>query len=187
MANVNRPWIYVGSLVPTLVGLLCCVDSGRAAAQSTAASPSDVVASVWQHHEATFTYDKGSCSNLENRAQQILLYLGARKDARVSVNGCWQHSKTIGPVMFAHADFYTLAAAGDEGTGSVRARWQALQVTPQHPDFMRARACELVEAMKDLITKNFSLRDVEYRTDCHPHFNGTDAFAVTGQVLQATP
>jgi hypothetical protein len=89
--------------------------------------------------------------------------------------------------MFAHADFYTLAPVADESTGTVKARWEALQVTPQHPDFMSARACELVEAMKDLITKNFSLRDIEYRTDCHPHFNRVDAFAVTGQVLEAAP
>lgn len=177
----------VWRLLPTLVGLLCCADSCRAAAQTTDTSSNDVVPSVWHHHEVTFTYDKGSCYNLESHAQQILQYLGARKDAKVSVNGCWYHSKTIGRVMFAHADFYTLAPVADESTGTVKARWEALQVTPQHPDFMRARACELVEAMQDLITKNFSLRDIEYRTDCRPHFNQMDAFAVTGHVLQAAP
>jgi hypothetical protein len=178
-------WISVWRLVPTLVGLLCWADSNGAGAQTTDTSSNDVVSSAWQHHEVTFTYDKGSCSNLERRGQQILLYLGARKDAKVSVNGCWYRSKTIGPTMVAHADFYTLAPVAADSTGTVKARWEALQVTPQHPDFMRAKACELVEAMKDVITKNFSLRDIEYRTDCHPHFNRTDAFAVTGQVLQA--
>jgi len=187
MRYPNVPLRSVRRLVPTLVGLLCCTYSSGAAAQTTDTSPKDVVPSVWQHHEVMFSYNKGSCSNLEQRAQQILLYLGARRDATVSVNGCWYRSRTIGPVMSAHADFYTLAPVADESRSTVKARWNALQMTPQHPDFMRARACELVEAMKDLITNNFSLRDIEYRTDCHPHFNGKDAFAVTGQVLEAAP
>jgi hypothetical protein len=47
--------------------------------------------------------------------------------------------------------------------------------------------CELIQAMKDLVTKNFSLRDLEYRTDCVPHELMMDGFAVKGQALRALP
>jgi hypothetical protein len=41
--------------------------------------------------------------------------------------------------------------------------------------------------MKDLITQNFTLRDVEYRTSCYPHQISLDGFAVKGQTLRAMP
>jgi hypothetical protein len=45
--------------------------------------------------------------------------------------------------------------------------------------------CELIQGMKDLIIKNFSLRDIEYRTSCVPHEVSMDAYAVKGQALRA--
>ncbi len=47
--------------------------------------------------------------------------------------------------------------------------------------------CELIQGMKNLITQNFSLRDVEYRTSCFPHDLATDGFAVKGQALRVLP
>ena len=47
--------------------------------------------------------------------------------------------------------------------------------------------CELVREMKDLITKNFSLRNLEYRTDCFPHDVTLDEFSVKVQALRASP
>jgi hypothetical protein len=41
--------------------------------------------------------------------------------------------------------------------------------------------------MKDLITKNFSLRDVEYRTRCVPQEVSLDSYSVKGQALRAVP
>jgi hypothetical protein len=58
-------------------------------------------------------------------------------------------------------------------------------VTPRRPNFMGDGDCELVQGMKDLITKNFSLRDVQYRTDCFPRQITLDGFAVKGQALRA--
>jgi hypothetical protein len=45
--------------------------------------------------------------------------------------------------------------------------------------------CELVNQMKDLITQNFSLRDVEYRARCIPNENYMGSYAVKGQALRA--
>jgi hypothetical protein len=47
--------------------------------------------------------------------------------------------------------------------------------------------CELVQEMKDLITKNFTLRDVQYRADCYPHEVTLDSFAVKVQTLTPLP
>jgi hypothetical protein len=38
--------------------------------------------------------------------------------------------------------------------------------------------------MKPLITENFTLRNVDYRTDCFPHEITLNGFSVTGQVLR---
>jgi hypothetical protein len=48
--------------------------------------------------------------------------------------------------------------------------------------------CELIEQLKDLTLKNFSLRNVDYRTSCVPHEVVINGFSVTGQALRpATP
>jgi hypothetical protein len=70
---------------------------------------------------------------------------------------------------------------------AVRARWTVLEVTPRRPAFMGDGDCELIQAMKDLITKNFRLRDLEYRANCVPHELLLDSFVIKGQVLKAVP
>jgi hypothetical protein len=47
--------------------------------------------------------------------------------------------------------------------------------------------CELIQEMKDFITKNFTLRDVQYRTDCVPNEVILDSFAIKAQALRALP
>jgi hypothetical protein len=87
-----------------------------------------------------------------------------------------------------HTDFYTLEPADPaSATDTVRAFWAPREVTPQRPYFMGAGDCELVEQMKDLISKSFALRDVLYRTDCVPHEITLDAFTIKGQVLVPVP
>ena len=64
-------------------------------------------------------------------------------------------------------------------------RWTPLSVTPVRPSFMGDGDCELVQEMKPLITENFTLRDVAYRTDCFAHEITLNGFSVTGQALKA--
>jgi len=44
-------------------------------------------------------------------------------------------------------------------------------------------ACELIDQMKDLITKNFAMRDLQYRTDCVPYDININGFSVKGMAL----
>jgi hypothetical protein len=41
--------------------------------------------------------------------------------------------------------------------------------------------------MKDILSKNFSLRDLNYRTDCVPHEVNLNDFSVKAEVLKPLP
>jgi hypothetical protein len=148
------------------------------------------VSGTWQHRKATFNYfgvtTLFTCDGLESHVKEILLLLGARRDAKVIATGCPGPYNQPTHTAFVRADFYALAPATDAAAaGTVQAHWAPLRVEPLHPSFMTEDDCELIEEMKDFITQNFSLRDIEYRTTCVPRQLTLGAFAVKGQSLQA--
>jgi hypothetical protein len=79
------------------------------------------------------------------------------------------------------------ADANANAANTVQARWTPVQVSPTHPYFMGRGDCELVNELKDLISKNFSLRDLNYSTDCVPHQVVLDSFSVKAQALKPLP
>jgi hypothetical protein len=186
MRYTHHGWMPVWGVLAALAGL----PLGSAAAETAAAPPTDIVTGAWQHHEVTFNYygltSLYTCSGLEGHVRQILLHLGARKDLRVSAIGCPGRDNTPSRTAWVRADFYTLAPAPDaSGSNAVQAHWTALEVAPLRPSFMGDGDCELVDQMKDLITHNFSLRDVEYRARCVPNELYMNSYAVRGQALRA--
>jgi hypothetical protein len=198
MRHANRPWKSVCAAMAAmaamaaLVALSCGLPVAFAAIETADAPAAEGVAGAWQHHQVTFGYvgftSLYTCGGLENRVSQILLQMGARKDVKVTARGCPGTFNTPSRTASVHADFYTLApVAGAGGSDTVRTRWAAVEVTPRRPDFMGDGDCELVQGMKDLITKNFTLRDIEYRTSCTPHQLTLDGFAIKGQALKALP
>jgi hypothetical protein len=123
-----------------LGGLSCGPLSNSAAADSAATPPADIVTSVWQHHQVTFNYfgvtSLYTCDGLEDQVRQILLHLGARKDAKVYASGCPGPYNAPSNSAWVKADFYTLApAAGADGSGTVKARWTPLELTPTASSF----------------------------------------------------
>ncbi len=193
MRCANRPRMSLVGAIAVLGGLyLTGAPPSRAADENAHTPAADVVTGAWQHHKATFSYigytSHYTCDGLEERVRAILLHLGARKDAKVVASGCPGPIGTPSRSASVDADFYALAPVDDAGgSDTIKARWTALEVTPKRPKFMGDGDCELIQAMKDLITKNFSLRDIEYRTDCVPHQLMMDGFAVKGQALRALP
>jgi hypothetical protein len=189
MRHANRPWLSLWGAAALLGGLWCWSPSSHATVPAADTPRTDIVTSAWQHHKVTFSYfgitSLYTCDGLEGQVRQILSHLGARKDVTVRATGC-PGLNTPSRSAWVNADFYTLAPSADaNGSDAVEARWTSLEVTPQRPSFMGDGDCELIQEMKDLITKNFSLRDVEYRTDCIPNEVTLDAFAVKGQALRA--
>jgi hypothetical protein len=163
-----------------------------AAVETADRAPTDVVTSTWQHHKVTFSYfgftSLYTCDGLEDHVRQILLHLGARRDVHVSASGCPGPYNTPSNSAWVAADFYALTPVADAGgSDTVSARWTPLEVTPRRPSLMGDGDCELIQEMKDLIIKNFSLRDIEYRTSCVPYQLFVDGFAVKGQILRALP
>jgi hypothetical protein len=157
---------------------------------SFAGAADSVVAGTWQHHEVTFPYlgltTKYNCDALADTVRAILLHLGARSDARVWASGCGPGSSVPGSHAFVKTDFYALSpAATANSSDSVAAHWTAKRLDPQHPYFMGYGTCELIDQMKEFITQNFTLRDLQYRADCFPHEIDRNGFSVMGKVLTA--
>lgn len=151
-------------------------------------SSAALVTAAWQHHQITVNYfgitSSYSCDALEQRVRDILLHFGARKDARVDANGCPGGSDVPSHNAWIRTDFYTLSPSATASSNEVtKAQWVPRELTPRRPSFMGDGDCELIEQMKDLISKNFSLRDVEYRTECVPHEILVNGFAVRAQAL----
>jgi hypothetical protein len=196
MRQTVRPWM-LGALA--MLGSLAfgvpvsdAADGAAATPPAGVTAPTDLVAGAWQHHKVTFSYfgitSLFTCDGLEDHVRQILLHLGARRDAKVRASGCPGPYNAPSRSAFVDADFYSLALAADaKGADTVKASWTPLEVTARRPDFMGDGDCELIQAMKDLIIKNFALRDVEYRANCVPHEQWMDSFAVKGQALRAVP
>ena len=191
MQNSQRPGVFGAWTMTLALALAVGSPAGRAAPQAADAPPAGIVTGTWQHHKATFSSygvtTLYTCDGLEGQVGQILRHLGARKDVQVSARGC-PGPYTPSQTAWVDADFYTLApAAGASGPGTVDARWTPVEVTIQRPSFMGQGDCELIQEMKDLITQNFSLRGIEYRTECVPHEYIQDSFSIKGQALTVLP
>jgi hypothetical protein len=174
-----------------------CLPGGIEAAETAAATPADVLSSEWQHRQLTFAYSGFTtlytCDGLEDHVRQILLYLGARKDLKVRATGCPGPFNSPSRTAFVNLEFYSLVpapgapAAGTPAAATLNGHWTPLELSPRRPNFMGDGDCELMQGMKDVITKNFTLRAVEYRTSCFPNQVTLDGFSVKGQALRMLP
>jgi hypothetical protein len=133
----------------------------------------DATLGVWQKHEYTLHFmgftTTYSCDGLEEKMRELLLWAGARSDAKSSASGC---DRGFGmPSKFASADvtFYTLATA-PAGTGdAIAATWRKVLWVPHRPQQLGEGDCELVEQFRDQVLPMFTTRAVNNRTHCQPH------------------
>ena len=174
------------------LGFLGAASGVNAAAPEDAAAGGPVVTGTWEHRHASFTYwgitALYSCDGLENNIRSLLQHLGARKDVKVSARGCPHGSSVPGRNAIVETDFYTLSPSADANAAdSVQARWAPVVVSATRPYFMGHGDCELIAELKDIITKNFSLRDLNYRTDCVPHEVNIDDFSIKAEALKPLP
>jgi hypothetical protein len=188
MQNIIR-WMSILGMMTFLGG---GSTSSCAAIETAHAASGDIVSGAWQHHNVRFSYfgftTLYTCDGLEDQVRQILLHIGARKDAKVTAIGCPGPFGVPSHSAWVDADFYALVpVVAADGSDTVKAHWTSLEVRPRRPDFLGEGSCELVQEMKDVITQNFSLRDVDYRTRCFPYELTLDGFAVKGQALRALP
>jgi hypothetical protein len=162
--------------------------SDRTASLDAAIAPQ---ASAWRHHEAKFDYfgitSLYTCDGLEDKVRLILRYFGARDDLQVHAYGCPRGPDSISHTSWVTVQFDTLAAAGADAAAAdiVQARWMPIRLNAQRPFFMGAGDCELIDQMRPMLTKNFSLRDLAYNANCTPHQVSFADFRVQGEVLKS--
>jgi len=188
MQRSKRIWTSATMAAFLAFGMLPAVG---AADDSSAGGP--VVAGTWVHRHANFTYwgvtALYSCDGLEDNIRALLVHLGARKDdAKVNARGCPHGPSVPGHNAIIELDFYSLSPSADANApNTVQARWAPVVVSETHPYFMGRGDCELVEELKDILSKNFSFRDLSYRTDCVPYQEYVDQFSVKAEALKPLP
>jgi hypothetical protein len=163
-----------------------------ASAADNPASNGQVISGTWEHRHVTFSYygitSLYSCSGLETNIGSLLRHLGARKDVKVNARGCPHGYDAPSRNAIIDLDFYTLVPSSDATAADVvQAHWAPVVVNSSHPYFMGRGDCELIDEMKDVISKNFSFQDLKYRADCVPHEVNIDDFGIKAQVLRALP
>ena len=180
------------ALTRTVFGLIAAAAMAATAAAADQPPPdAQVVTGTWQHHKATINYfgitALYSCYGLEDHVKDILLHFGARKDAKVRASGCPRGPDVPSRTAFVYAEFDTLVPAEASEPNAVKAYWAHRQLDARRPFFMGEGDCELVQQMKDVLTKSFSLKDVSYATDCVPHEITVNSYQVKASALVEMP
>jgi hypothetical protein len=175
-----------------VTGLLALAALSAVDAADDKPASGTIVAGTWEHHKASFNYygitSLYSCAGLETNVSALLRHLGARKDLTVHAYGCPGGYDTPGRNAIVDVDFYSLAASADaNAANTVQARWTPFEVTANRPYFIGHGDCELIDEMQDVLSKNFSLRNLKYRTNCIPHEVNVNDFSVKAEILKPLP
>ncbi len=181
----NQPSLArITMLALGMLGMLGAAVTAVAAAAEPTAAPA-------QWHKQTLKFDYSgftalySCDGLEGKVREILLTFGARNDAKVRATGCSEGSSRPSRFAWVTAEFSSLAPAADPAAADVvKAEWARVQLAPNRPSYMEAGECELVEQIRELLQKGFTLRNTEYRTSCMPHQVSIADYSVNTEVLK---
>jgi hypothetical protein len=188
--NMQRSKRILTSAVVSGLLALAALPAVSATKDGSAGGP--VVAGTWEHRRASFHYDGitslYSCAGLESNIRALLQHMGARKDLTVRAYGCPGGYNRPGRTAIVDVDFYSLAPSADaNAANNVQARWTPVTVSANRPNSIRHGDCELIHEMKDILSKNFSLRDLNYRTDCVPQQVSMDDFSINAEILKPLP
>jgi len=156
------------------------------------APPGESVSAQWQDRTLNFTYTGFTtlytCDGLEGKVRDILLALGARKDVKVRATGCDLGRNAPSRFAWVEAKFSSLAPGSNASAAdAVKSVWSTVEFSPTRPSYMGGGDCELMEGMREVLPKGFSVRQVQYRTTCTPHQVSLGSFAVKLEVLKAAP
>lgn len=176
---------YRTGILATLTAL------GALALALPSAAADEGAVGTWQKHQYTLHYmgftTTYSCDGLEEKMRELLLWAGARSDAKSSAFGC---DRGFGmPSKFASAEitFYTLATAPAGSADGVAATWRKVQWAPHRPQQLADGDCELVEQFRDQVLPMFTTRDVNNHTHCVPNELNPGDLDLGFEVLVAQP
>jgi hypothetical protein len=103
---------------------------------------------------------------------------------KVHVFGCVRVPDRPISNAFVSTDFYSLAAAGAGVSQTVPGQWVGFAIVPRRPNWMGDGECELMDQLRGLLTKSFSMRKVDYRTSCFPHQITIADYDIKGEILK---
>jgi hypothetical protein len=139
--------------------------------------PGSAQPGVWVHHKWVVGYDGSTpydCTGVGPKIRQMLLYFGARYEGlKVAV--------TCRGLLGVETEFDSLAPAGEGESDTVPGHWVKLLI--RSIDQNRGE-CDLIRNLKGLLTNNFTVRNLDYRTSCFPNEVTMNEFTVMGQVFQ---
>jgi len=185
--TVARSVVFAAVLGSGLVAGAANAASAEAPVPAAAAAAPVATSAKWQEQTVKFTYDGittlYTCDGLEDKVREILLHFGARKDVKVRATGCERGSNLPGRFAWVEATYSALMPTTDSA-GAVKGEWSPLVLSPSRPMFMGAGECELVDQMRDVLSKGFTLRGVQYRASCVPHSVSPGSYAVSAEVLK---
>ena len=182
-------------IIPNPAILACSLLLALAAQAAPTAEPGP--AATWQPRKLEFTYmgitARYSCDGIEQKVRDILVTLGARKDVHVRASGCDMGAGSglgrISRTAMVEAEFNALVPEASGATPAaaahVRTAWVPVELRADRPRFLGAGDCELIEQLRDVLLKDFTLRNTEYRAACFPHQVSTGSYAVKTEALQA--
>lgn len=187
MTNLNASRGRLTALLaPLALTLLAAPASGLAADVSAGGG------AQWHEQTLKFTYDGittlYTCDGLEDKVRAIMLVFGARQDLKVRAMGCDRGMNLPSRFAWVEASYNALVPGGsaaEAGQGAIKSQWAPIEIAPNRPQFMGAGECELIEQMRDALSKGFTLRNVQYRASCTPHQVSLGDYAVTAEVLKA--
>jgi hypothetical protein len=174
---------FARSLAPAAVALWI-----GAAAAATADGPAEVKAQ-WQAQKLDITYfgltSRYTCDGIEGKVEQFLRAYGARKDMRIRASGCDFEPGHVSRTAHVTGAFQVLVPAVEAaGPETVAARWQPLELRPQHPFEMGEGDCELFEQLRPVLEKAFTQRDAHYTSRCTPYQVNLGSWGLKASVLR---
>ena len=78
-------------------------------------------------------------------------------------------------------------AVDSSAKDNVQGVWTEVQLAPNKPTDMGIGECELVEQMRPMLEKSFTMRNTQYRTTCVPKQISVGDYHVQTEVLQLRP
>ncbi|HEY3809685.1 MAG TPA: hypothetical protein VGL50_07095 [Steroidobacteraceae bacterium] len=181
-------WIPFSALVALALSSAAAQAADAAALATT--TDAGTQASAWQHHQAKFSFmgftTAYSCDGVEGKVKSILKFFGAR-NPQADASGCPRGPDSLSHTIWLNVEFDSLRAAPANTPSSdvVQARWTPVRLDGQRPFFMGEGDCELIYAMKSVLTDAFSFQNLSYETSCTPHEVTFNDFRVKGEVLKS--
>ncbi len=185
----DRLWI-TGRAAGLMLSCALLAGPVMATAITTGTTPAQ-----WRTQKLEFTYMGFTafytCEGLESKVRDVLLMFGARKDAKVQALGCDRAQNKPNKIAWIQAEFSSLAPASEvstvaaTATASIPAAWSPVELAPRRPTNMGTGECELVEQMRPMLEKGFTLRNTDYHTSCVPGQISVADYYVKTEVLRA--